>query len=311
MPKTLAIVGNCQVGGLEKAFKLATKDIRPTPFFLAELGGSHDKVSFAEEMKTYDLVYAHQSEDPNFGIEALRSAGIGVKEIPVVSFPAFHPDMVYAQKLRADGGLDVLKSPVGENHSALILYGFHLGLNAEQIARLFCEDIYQTVGFFEAWPAAWEALAQAGKRAELPLESMMLSWSRQGPFMHTLNHPKVGVLADIARAIAKKEGAQLRPAASDAYLIDDLMTSTIWPIYPEIGRRLGIEGSQLFKRAGVTQFYDLEQMITESLAIYALENRDDVKCWRIDLWNFLPGVRDKFLACAGVVQSSDGLSVAV
>lgn len=310
MPKTLAIVGNCQIGGLEKAFNLVTKDFTARSYFLAGLGATHDAASFAKEMRTYDLVYAHPSDDPKFGAEALRSAGVAVKEIPVVAFPAFQPDMVYAQKINPDGGSEILRSPVGDNHSALILYGHHLGLNAQQIAALFCEDIYRAVGFFDAWTPAWEALVETGKRADLPLESMMLSWSRRGGFMHTLNHPKIIVLADIARAIARKEGATLRPGTSDAYLVDDLMTSTIWPIYPPIAQHLGLEGSLLFKRASLTEFYDLEQMISESIIVYDAVGRDNIKCWRFDLWNFLPGVRDTILARAGADAPTGPLVIA-
>lgn len=300
MPKSIAILGNCQIGGIEKAINLATADLKPKSFFLASLAATYDKPRFVAEMKGFDLIYAHPSNDPQFGTEALREAGLQVREMPVIAFPAFHPDMVYAQRKLPDGGVEIMKSPVGDNHSALALYGHHLGLNPEQIARLFCAEAYQAVGFFDAWSPAWEELAAAGDRAGLPLQSMMLSWARRGIFMHTLNHPRVFVLADIARAIAKKEGCRLRTGSSDAYLVDDLITSTVWPVYPEIAARMSLEGSMLFKRAQITEFYDLEEMIRESVTIYDHAGRDNIQCWRFDLWNFLPGVREKLLGIAGV-----------
>lgn len=292
MPRSLAVVGNCQVSGIEKSISLFTSDIVPQSFHMAHVKTSYDGANFVEELRNFDLVYAHASDDPEFGTEALRSGGIKVQEIPVIAFPAFHPDMVYVQQQLIDGTVEILKSPVGDNHSSLVLYGHRLGLEPDQIANLFCSEVYEAVGFLDAWSSAWEGLVAQGARVNFPLESMMLNWSRRGVFMHTLNHPRVFVLADLARAIVKQQGAQIRAGTSDAYISDDLITSTVWPVYPEIAGRMSLEGSLIFKRDQITHFYDLDEMINESVKIYNEVGQDFIQCWRCDLWASLPRIPD-------------------
>ncbi len=294
MSASLAIVGNCQVGGLQKAMDLLSGAVRAKAFFMSALQGA-DRSQALAELREFDAVYAQPGDDPVFGAAALREAGFPVREFPVIAFSAYHPDMVYAQ-VRGRTGLEILQSPVGDNHSALILYGHHIGLNASQIANLFGEAGYRTVAFHDVWKDAWHELSATGDRSGFDLRPMMLSWSRRGPFMHTLNHPKAFVLADLAREIAVRENLTVRDLPAADFLIDDLMTSTIWPVYPEIAALYGVQGACVFKKAMSTTYYDLPEMIERSLEIYDRVGRDEIHCWRFGLWDFLPGLRDNLLA---------------
>ncbi len=49
---------------------------------------------------------------------------------------------------------------------------------------------------------------------------------------------------------------------------DPLTGGFIFPVYPEIGRRLGVEGELVFRNAGRDATVGLEQMLSESFAAY-------------------------------------------
>ena len=58
-------------------------------------------------------------------------------------------------------------------------------------------------------------------------------------------HPKIDCLNDLARAIIRRAGLPLTNSLSRPP--DNLATGPVFPVYPEIGRRLGVAGDYLFK----------------------------------------------------------------
>ena len=106
-----------------------------------------------------------------------------------------------------------------------------------------------------------------------------MSWKKpfdswEADFLHTPNHPQTKVFFDILLTALRAVGlnttlsapelAQLRSTSQD-YLADNI----IWPIYPEIATRRGIQSPRTKWRAATTAGeppFGLEEMLTRSFA---------------------------------------------
>ena len=187
---------------------------------------------------------------------------------PRILFSGFHPDVVRIAD--PDGPA---RLPMGGRHSSIVLYAWSRGMSAEATAQLFTEPVFEKLGYFDRWAPAKRMVLDEGRSIGFPLEEMFAAWERRGRFMHSLNHPVLSVMADVARELMKRAG--LRPAVElpEEYLVDPALTQAIWPLYPEIGRRLGVQGAYAFKAAHapgqMPVVMDLDEFIRSSFAAYA------------------------------------------
>lgn len=99
--------------------------------------------------------------------------------------------------------------------------------------------------------------------------------------MHTINHPLPVVLASVAKQMAAKAGLISPNAPRSMPTIDTLAASVIWPVYPEIGARLGIRGDYLFKKMcapldlsdGRGPFLRQQPFVEQSFTIFATHDK--------------------------------------
>ena len=70
----------------------------------------------------------------------------------------------------------------------------------------------------------------------------MLHMTRHSPFMHSMNHPKILAVATMAET-ACPHGWTAGSDLDDPVYIPDGLAGAYWPVYPEIGERLGLSGS--------------------------------------------------------------------
>lgn len=214
--------------------------------------------------------------------------------IPTIVFPAFHPDIVY---ICHKGGL--FGSAMGDYHSALIVYGFARGFSADAIVSLFRADVFARLGYLDGWFAARDALLEMSRAHGCDLDRLFAGWMRRGCFMHTINHPKLFVLGDLARHALGQAGLPGRTAACEDYLPDPL-SGSIWPVYPEIAARIGVAGSTTFKPplgggnflVDAARCLELRAMVEGSLAIYAHTPKIARHCERVGRWLDDPEIRD-------------------
>lgn len=206
--------------------------------------------------------------------------------VPVIVFPAFHPDIVYLfHKGR------ILGSPMGDYHSALIVYGFARGFPAEAIVSLFRAEVFARVGYLDGWFGARDGLLGMSRDHGCDLDRLFAGWMRRGCFMHTINHPKLFVMEDLARHALARADLPARSASCEAYLSDPLSNS-VWPVYPEIAARLGLTGSRTFKPpradphflADAARCIELRAMVEGSLSIYAHTPGIGQACERVRHW---------------------------
>lgn len=83
--------------------------------------------------------------------------------------------------------------------------------------------------------------------------------------MHTLDHPKIICIYDIARSILASMGAD---EGADAMPDDNLTHCASFAVYPEIGEALGVQGNYRFKRFNEYVHIGFEQFVVESYQIY-------------------------------------------
>ncbi|WP_169579895.1 GSCFA domain-containing protein [Rubritepida flocculans] len=205
---------------------------------------------------------------------------------PGLSFAGYHPDVVVASA----GGQLLSGGPIGPLHSALVLLGWRLGLGLKATLDLFREDVFERLGYFSAWDYGKTALLNEGRRTDVPLDALFPRWEASGPFMYSHTHPRLDVLADVARGLLSALG--MTPEVSGPLPPDWLATREILPIYPEIARRLNVQGSYCFRPGQDKPSLDLEAFATQSFALYDRHDRDEISCARFNTPPWLDLIRD-------------------
>ena len=291
MARRILVVGNnCQVAVLGGCLQFLAPDaeiaaVEPANF--ARFDSSPERLlALAAD---FDLTVSLPFEKGPLGSltpARLREAARVIVPVPTIVFPAFHPDIVYiAHKGRQYG------SPMGDYHSALSVYGVAQGFSADEIVSLFRAEVFSRIGYLDDWFGARDSLLRSARAHGCDLDRLFAGWMRRGCFMHTVNHPKLFVMEDLARMALARAGIPARSARCEDVLPDPLSNS-VWPVYPEIAARYGVPGSTTFKPprggfdflADTVRCLDLRAMVEGSLAQYAQTPRIAEHCDRVRGW---------------------------
>jgi hypothetical protein len=306
----IAVVGNCQSFGIAYGMKLLNPSAHIDHFTIVRKGVADLKL-LARTLSTYDHAFSLEFQ-PGFvrggGWEELRALMPDIAPIPSIVFAGFHPDTVYA--LDPTQGRRPIEGPTGPYHSAIALFAFLRGMNVEQTEALFSSDLFEALGYFDVWEDSARELLELGAAAKLDLSADLVRWSRGGPFMYSMNHPKPHVLFDVGRALLKRSGLpHTANVAFEDFAVDDIVRGAVYPVYPEIAERYGHRGNYLFKRANyaitrsVGEFLGLRGYIEASFARYAKLQRAQLINDRVQYWLDLPEVARLF-----DYHSADGLA---
>lgn len=262
----IAVVGNCQC----ESFAAWTRHVVPGVEVVTVHAHCLYDPAFGQQVVTAledaEIVFSQGVEWPLDG--PVRTAIIAAQPRttmwPGFGFDGFHPDIAYL--FNPAGGL--VRSAMGDYNSRIIAAAFVANRPPAQTRRLFNSLSYGRLGYFDAFPKARAAASQWLGQHGLDADVLIAEWLATGSFMHTVNHPAIRVIADIARHTLRTAGLTV-PRHGET-LPDDPMAACKWPIYPEIARRIGIAGDMLF----VTGHHGpegmpLEQMIDASFEAYA------------------------------------------
>jgi hypothetical protein len=180
--------------------------------------------------------------------------------IPHVYTAAFHPDI-----LEFSAGGKRIISAMETSHSRLVLFGYLNDLGIDRTIELFSPDVYTSLGYLNGWKLA---LAWAEEQSALTgwdVAGLYRRWLAQGCFVHTPNHPKLHVLADLASEFAWRNGVEIvMPHARDMQM-DKAASHSIWPVYPGIAETFGLRGSLRFKIVSKGQNIWIDKNLTISL----------------------------------------------
>ena len=208
--------------------------------------------------------------------------------LPSITFPAYHPDCEYIYKNYGTDSTTTFATPVcGHYQSAITFWSWKQGLSKQDTRRLFRYDVYNHLGYFSLFESAKKRLLQTGRDSLFPLERFLQEWIKCGSFMHSINHPKLFVLAQIAREFLLREGFEPLPHVEN-YMHDAFLNHGCWPVYPEVAEQLGISGdSYHFKKAGPElHMVSLEEFIDSSFEAYSKHDRNSLVCPRHDTEGF-------------------------
>ena len=277
MGRKIVVSSNCQTGGLAAALAAMLPDdsIRPEPW----IGDDASEVELRRALVGADVWVT--AADPGSVRELVGdgSSSPRVLAVPRVLFGGFQPDTVYA-------AVDEqwIASPVARMHSAIVLWGWRHGLAASEIVELFTPAVMHGLGYASAWNAAVDRLRDAVEVAGLDFGMFFLPLPRRECFMLTVNHPRIVVLVQIARQVARELSAE--PAAVDYPWETTLpdrpaMFGPVWPVYPVVAETLGLRGGFVWRNQD-GRLLRLDQFVAESVERYGQYQPDDISIPALD-----------------------------
>lgn len=300
----IAVVGNCQSFGVAYAMQLLDPSAS-VDRFAVHIKALADVERLAKTLSSYDYVFAHEFPSGLLrrgDSDDLRRLVPHATFFPCLWFPAYHPDQIYLVD-ETRGGAGAF-GPLGPYHSALAAFAFRKGLSLDEANALFNANVFDELGYFDAWSPAVAALVDTAAKFSLDLRDDVIRWSRRGVFMWSNAHPKSFVLYDLAKTLLARAGIAVREIDWDYYAIDDLGRSEVYPVYPPIAERFGHPGSYTFKRgnyhlsSSVGDNLTLPQFLSESYKVYARHASARLVHPRVEGWLADEATADALVALA-------------
>ncbi|WNC11777.1 GSCFA domain-containing protein [Pseudomonas coleopterorum] len=284
--KRIFIIGNCQTEVLASLLECMVPNLTAASCLITTTRVAEILTpdTLRHQLAAADLILIQLSpDDPILKklLEVYSNYEAKIRLIPNIYYPTYQPDITYVQNQAGN-----IKGPMGEYHSALIFFAWKQGFNLNQTSNLFTYDVFAHVGYFEHIKSSNHLLLENGAAAALSLNNLLEKWRSQGCFMHSMNHPKLSVLADVARAVLSREGMSYIPGV-EQYLEDPLALHPCWPVYPEIAETYGIEGSYFFKQmtdrsSPKPKLIGLEEFILRSFEAYDAYEKDSLDSSLLD-----------------------------
>lgn len=145
-----------------------------------------------------------------------------------IFFAGLHPDLSYFGSF----GMRIV-SPLGDYHSKLALTAFAKQMSVEQCLELYNASIYEKMGYFQAFENSKSELLSRDEQNEIKFAQKFFDMTQKQLTLYAVNHPTREVIRELGCYISDfldiaKEGDDY------GFFYDNLITSTIWPVYQEI-----------------------------------------------------------------------------
>lgn len=261
---TWLVISNSQTVGLANSLRLLSNDLHIDHVDVWTFKSSINK--YRKTIPHYTKVIIHPHiERGDYDFSAMDNLG----RIPSIKFDAYHPDICFAF---ARGRM--FNGPMGAYHSMIVLAGFQAGLSIENTRKLFRRDIFERCGFFTRWESEREQLLKSFALYGLDMSAPFRTWSRGESFMYGIDHSKARPIHDIARTFLEYSGIETNQ--TDIVPADVVTVGACYPIYPEIGEALGVEGSYMFKLPYDYKLISLERFIESSFEVYSQYTPEEI-----------------------------------
>jgi hypothetical protein len=138
------------------------------------------------------------------------------------------------------------------------------------VGRYFQKDIYEKLGYLNYWEQSIERMKTDFIQSDLDYYEFVNEIDMNRVFMHSVNHPTIGVLSAIAALVCKKIGLKQKydSQALTCVMKDEIFESgPVWPIYPDIANNFGQSGTFLFRAQG-GKIYELDEFIQLEYEIF-------------------------------------------
>lgn len=267
MKERWLVISNCQTVGLGNSLSLLCPQVEVDT---CDIWQFHSE---ADHWKAKIAAYDHLITIPENQSDGLVNfdAFTNVTRVPGFRFRGGHPDVTYIKC-----GETVVKGPMDGYHSVIVFAAFKKGLSEAEARSLFTLKSYERAGFFSIWESEKRVLFDSFESVGFNIRADFVNWMRSGGFMHTVNHPRINAVYDVATHVARK----LQTVAIVKCGIkphDNLTVGPIYPVYPEIAERYGLaHGSYCFKQTGSYKVIDLEEFIAGSYSVYGNFNIEDL-----------------------------------
>ncbi len=284
----VGFVGNCQVNGLAALFNAMQSQVQAVAFEITEanLAALRKQASADAPWHGLDVIWAHPNDQLAAWLRQQPAAfQARVRPLPTIDTLGFHPDCAYVWH---NGR--VADSPIGPYHSALVLWAHGQGYGLQRTLALFRPEVFAHLGYLDYHAAGINHLVNKGRDCAMPMATWLAKWQAAGVWMHTINHPRLGVLADVALHCLGLLGIQ---GVADAATVvpDELAHSACWPVYPAVADALGLvgQGGYHFKctrapglHGKPVSYLALEEFVAQSLALYARCAAGTLVCDRLE-----------------------------
>jgi hypothetical protein len=263
---SIAVVGNCQAPPIAEILARIVPDASTTAFPLTAIKTDAERERAARSLLDFDFIFTQplmQAKHGPLRAEEMQARNSNVVLYPAVIFKGFHPDF-----FGGPGGKETRSAAVSY-HSSLVAAAFVHGMPIEKVQLLFNAYNFARLGYFREYGAGRDFLLSQALDLGYDLTESFAQWERSGVFMHTPNHPSIGVLATVAAAVAQKAELTVDATAVDG-LPDKLGRLMRLPVYPPIAKRLRLTCNSDFMvwRPKATRNFDLNEYITETYALY-------------------------------------------
>ncbi len=237
----LKILGNCQVGGIADSISLLVNEVE----VIGEVAPTESSALIA--VLENHLECQGQLVLSNSVKHLIKSDQILARfdrpeniYFPSISFAAFHPDIQYA----FSNGSVVKNCLGGDWNSRILLWSYLQGISQSSTLKLFCEETFESLGYLNEWNNSSEILRRAFQECEFDYGRWITAVQRQGIFMYGINHPTQYALSELAIQLAEKLFPEQDFNEINLNgLTTDYLSHIVWPIYPEVGERLGLQTS--------------------------------------------------------------------
>ena len=295
----ILLVGNCHIESIKECLDVMTN---------IEIQCHRIKLEFLDQNMEHDSVdelnAKAEEADSIFVMSRFKDTVMSscghleerMKFIPYIRTTAFHPDAVPCYTTDRQR----IRTLMGNSNSALILYGYLNELSVDDTMLLFCEEVYDYLEYFDAKKKFERIIKLEEEITGWPVQELYRKLYNGGCFVHTTNHPLLHVFAELSHLLLKEQNIVIDYNDSELKIADRGAQSPIWPVYPEIAERLGIEGSYEFKlsenqhnlqRAKQKKIgsdsilISLREFVEDSFEKYATIGKENIDDWR---YNRLP-----------------------
>jgi hypothetical protein len=191
---------------------------------------------------------------------------VKVIKLPELYFSAFHPDLIYVQK-KSTG-----EYFAPHYNSAICVWAYMNGLSVENTMHLFALDVYNELGYFLNFQTDVQELTRRFVECDLDIRLFLPFLLRKNSsFMYSVNHAKADTLVRLAKIIALKINPD-HSFMNKSIDISDGLTSTFWPVYPEIAEFYALPEGSFDWQFDFHRIYGLKNYITHTFEHYRIQN---------------------------------------
>lgn len=252
--RKILVIANCQTGGLTACLDIFMPGDNVTGqhwFDTAEA-----RASMAAAAAEADIIVT--SAPPELRAQMTVDHDFDESKcliIPSIHFAGFHPDLTIAYS----DGKPISVTGGDPYHSAIGVWCWKQGMEPSEARRLFVPETMSALAFDRYWATAVKQSRYYFDLTSIPFGDFFLPLQASGRlFMHVLNHPHISAIAQLARVVARRLGADEAAVRQPAeHMVPDALSQgAVWPVYPGVADSLALPASTLWKFRNT--FYDID-----------------------------------------------------